>query len=116
MTACGGKPAHCNRGFPTCQVRNRLNAFRGPLIPLKLDPCTGSEAFGLRKKELSGGQIFDRQTKRFDEIWVYDDCSRDNTSEIAERYGARVVRGAVNRGCSWLSADFLESLYFLEKT
>ncbi len=41
-----------------------------------------------------------RQTERFDEIWVYDDCSKDETAEIAEDYGARVVRGAVNRGCS----------------
>ena len=41
-----------------------------------------------------------RQTERFDEIWVYDDCSKDETAEIAESYGARVVRGAVNRGCS----------------
>jgi glycosyltransferase involved in cell wall biosynthesis len=41
-----------------------------------------------------------RQTERFDEIWVYDDCSNDKTAEIAEGYGTRVVRGAVNRGCS----------------
>lgn len=40
------------------------------------------------------------QTERFDEVWVYDDCSKDETAEIAEAYGARVVRGAVNRGCS----------------
>jgi glycosyltransferase involved in cell wall biosynthesis len=41
-----------------------------------------------------------RQTEPFDEIWVYDDCSTDNTAEIAEQFGARVVRGDVNRGCS----------------
>ena len=41
-----------------------------------------------------------RQTQPFDEIWVYDDCSTDHTAAIAERYGARVVRGEVNRGCS----------------
>lgn len=41
-----------------------------------------------------------RQTEQFDEIWVYDDCSEDNTTEIAKRYGARVVRGVANRGCS----------------
>ncbi|HEY6342769.1 MAG TPA: glycosyltransferase family A protein [Bryobacteraceae bacterium] len=40
-----------------------------------------------------------RQTKRFDEIWVYDDCSTDDTGAIGARYGARVVRGDVNRGC-----------------
>ena len=41
-----------------------------------------------------------RQTQTFDEIWVYDDCSTDNTAAVAERYGARVVRGEINRGCS----------------
>jgi glycosyltransferase involved in cell wall biosynthesis len=41
-----------------------------------------------------------RQTQPFDEIWVYDDSSTDDTASIAERYGARVVHGDVNRGCS----------------
>jgi len=41
-----------------------------------------------------------RQTEAFDEIWVYDDCSTDDTAAVAERYGARLVRGEVNRGCS----------------
>jgi glycosyltransferase involved in cell wall biosynthesis len=41
-----------------------------------------------------------RQTERFDEIWVYDDRSNDNTANIAESYGAKLVRGTVNRGCS----------------
>jgi glycosyltransferase involved in cell wall biosynthesis len=41
-----------------------------------------------------------RQNERFDEIWVYDDCSSDKTAEVAAAYGARVVRGPVNRGCS----------------
>jgi glycosyltransferase involved in cell wall biosynthesis len=40
------------------------------------------------------------QTEPFDEVWVYDDCSTDNTAEIAEGYGARVVRGKENRGCA----------------
>jgi glycosyltransferase involved in cell wall biosynthesis len=40
------------------------------------------------------------QTEPFDEIWVYDDCSSDETATVAESYGARVVRGATNRGCS----------------
>lgn len=40
------------------------------------------------------------QTVAFDEVWVYDDCSRDDTSAVARRFGARVVRGVVNRGCS----------------
>jgi len=41
------------------------------------------------------------QTIPFDEIWVYDDCSEDNTGAIAEGFGAKVVRGDVNRGCSY---------------
>jgi glycosyltransferase involved in cell wall biosynthesis len=41
-----------------------------------------------------------QQTRPFDEIWVYDDCSTDETAAVAERYRARVVRGGVNRGCS----------------
>lgn len=41
-----------------------------------------------------------RQTEPFDEIWVYDDCSTDDTAAIAERYGAVVVRGDMNRGCT----------------
>jgi glycosyltransferase involved in cell wall biosynthesis len=40
------------------------------------------------------------QTIPFDEIWVYDDCSTDNTSEVAEAHGAKVLRGDVNKGCS----------------
>ncbi|BDA71451.1 hypothetical protein RIVM261_003450 [Rivularia sp. IAM M-261] len=40
------------------------------------------------------------QTILFDEIWVYDDCSQDETQKIAEQFGAKVVRGEVNRGCS----------------
>jgi glycosyltransferase involved in cell wall biosynthesis len=40
------------------------------------------------------------QTIPFDEIWVYDDFSNDNTGEIATRFGAKIIRGAVNRGCS----------------
>ena len=41
------------------------------------------------------------QTIPFDEIWVYDDCSTDNTAEIASKYGAKVVSGEINRGCSF---------------
>lgn len=40
------------------------------------------------------------QTVPFDEILVYDDCSTDDTAAVAERLGARVVRGDVNVGCS----------------
>lgn len=37
----------------------------------------------------------------FDEILVYDDCSIDNTAEVAKKYGAKVIAGDVNRGCSF---------------
>jgi glycosyltransferase involved in cell wall biosynthesis len=40
------------------------------------------------------------QSRPFDEIWVYDDCSTDDTSAVAEGLSARVVRGAANVGCS----------------
>lgn len=36
----------------------------------------------------------------FDQILVYDDCSQDRTSQVAEQYGASVIRGEVNIGCS----------------
>ena len=41
------------------------------------------------------------QTRAFDEIWVYDDCSTDDTASVAAAFGAKVVRGDVNRGCSF---------------
>jgi glycosyltransferase involved in cell wall biosynthesis len=41
------------------------------------------------------------QTKQFDEIWVYDDCSIDDTAQVAENFGARVISGEVNRGCAF---------------
>jgi len=41
------------------------------------------------------------QTRAFDEIWVYDDCSSDDTASLAAALGAKVVRGDVNRGCSY---------------
>lgn len=37
----------------------------------------------------------------FDEILVYDDCSDDNTKEVAESYGATVINGSTNEGCSF---------------
>src|SRR5687767_11275045 len=42
----------------------------------------------------------DDQTVKFDEVWVYDDCSGDRTAEVAASHGARVVRGDINRGCA----------------
>lgn len=40
------------------------------------------------------------QTRRFDEVLVYDDASSDKTAEVARRYGARVLRADVNTGPS----------------
>jgi glycosyltransferase involved in cell wall biosynthesis len=42
-----------------------------------------------------------RQKIPFDEILVYNDCSTDNTAQVAAEYGARVIEGDVNRGCSY---------------
>jgi glycosyltransferase involved in cell wall biosynthesis len=42
-----------------------------------------------------------KQLIPFDEIWVYNDCSTDNTTTVAEQYGAKVIDGDVNRGCSY---------------
>ncbi|MBE9005329.1 glycosyltransferase family 2 protein [Fortiea sp. LEGE XX443] len=40
------------------------------------------------------------QTISFDEIWVYDDCSTDETGKVAAEFEAKVIRGEINRGCS----------------
>lgn len=44
----------------------------------------------------------------FDEILVYDDCSTDNTAQVAHDYGSKVLRGDVNRGCSYGKNKLLE--------
>jgi glycosyltransferase involved in cell wall biosynthesis len=36
----------------------------------------------------------------FDEIWLYNDCSTDGTAELAARFGAQVISGEKNIGCS----------------
>lgn len=36
----------------------------------------------------------------FDEVLIYDDCSIDKTFEIAQNFGARVIVGKENVGCS----------------
>ena len=48
------------------------------------------------------------QAKPFDEILVYDDCSTDNTAEVARSYGATVVSGDENRGCLYGRAQLAE--------
>lgn len=40
------------------------------------------------------------QTTAFDEIYVYDDCSSDATTRVAEAFGAGIIRGNCNKGCS----------------
>lgn len=40
------------------------------------------------------------QTGQFDEVLVYDDCSTDETAEVAQSYGATVISGDENQGCS----------------
>jgi glycosyltransferase involved in cell wall biosynthesis len=42
-----------------------------------------------------------KQLIPFDEILVYDDCSTDNTKEMAEKYGAIVISGDMNKGCAF---------------
>lgn len=37
----------------------------------------------------------------FDEILIYNDCSIDDTEEIAKKYGAKVFNGSQNKGCSY---------------
>ena len=37
----------------------------------------------------------------FTEILLYDDCSTDNTKNIAKALGATVIDGNINRGCSF---------------
>lgn len=41
------------------------------------------------------------QVTPFDEIWVYNDASKDETTKVAEQYGAKVIEGKVNKGCSF---------------
>lgn len=41
------------------------------------------------------------QTRKFDEIICYDDCSSDNTAEVAATLGATVIVGKVNKGAAF---------------
>ncbi len=40
------------------------------------------------------------QTTAFDQVVVYDDCSTDNTADVARSYGAEVLSGEENQGPS----------------
>ncbi|WP_169306877.1 glycosyltransferase family 2 protein [Pedobacter polaris] len=57
-----------------------------------------------RLLESAGNQLIP-----FDEILVYDDCSIDLTVETALSYGAKVVNGDINRGCSYGKNKLLET-------
>lgn len=51
-----------------------------------------------------------KQVIPFSEIWVYDDSSLDNTADVARSYGAKVLQGDVNRGCSFGKNALLEQI------
>jgi glycosyltransferase involved in cell wall biosynthesis len=42
-----------------------------------------------------------KQALPFAEILVYNDCSTDNTAAVAMAYGAKVINGTLNKGCSF---------------
>ncbi len=46
----------------------------------------------------------------FDEVYVYDDCSNDQTKKVAEEFGATVISGTVNKGCSFGKNKLTESV------
>lgn len=53
-----------------------------------------------------------KQSIPFYEILVYDDCSTDNTAEVAAQFGAKVIKGIINKGCSFgknILADVAQS-------
>lgn len=41
-----------------------------------------------------------QQNRPFDSIWIYNDCSTDDTVAVAKAFGANVLSGEVNKGCS----------------
>lgn len=49
-----------------------------------------------------------KQSIKFDEILVYDDASTDATVLVAQEYGAKVITGDVNRGCSYSKNQLAE--------
>lgn len=59
-------------------------------------PAYNAEAYLPRLLISAGNQLIP-----FDEVFVYNDCSTDATAEIAAVYGANVISGDINRGCSY---------------
>ncbi|MBX9745635.1 MAG: glycosyltransferase family 2 protein [Hyphomonadaceae bacterium] len=49
-----------------------------------------------------------RQSPAFSEIWIHDDCSTDNTAEVARALGANVVTSTINIGCTAGKVRLLE--------
>jgi glycosyltransferase involved in cell wall biosynthesis len=49
------------------------------------------------------------QTLPFDEVWLYDDASQDQTAQIAKDFGAKVIRTEVNTGPSVARNELLKA-------
>ena len=59
-------------------------------------PAYNAEAYLPRLLQSAKSQLIP-----FDEVLVYNDVSTDNTTKVAEQYGAKVITGDINRGCSY---------------
>lgn len=77
----------------------------GSSLPLKMRtdktialciPAYNAEAWLPRLLTSASNQLIP-----FDEILVYNDCSTDATAKVAAAYGAKVISGDLNRGCSY---------------
>ncbi|HEY0054494.1 MAG TPA: glycosyltransferase family A protein [Pedobacter sp.] len=80
-----------------------LNPNQGIKIAI-LIPCYNSANF---LPELFEG--IKSQSVPFHEVLCYDDYSTDNTIEIAERLGAKVIRGDKNRGPAYARNRLIEA-------
>jgi glycosyltransferase involved in cell wall biosynthesis len=69
-----------------------------------LIPCYNS---ALTLPELFDG--INSQTVPFDEVICYDDFSSDNTASVAERLGAKVIKGIENKGPAFARNRLIEA-------
>jgi len=69
-----------------------------------LIPCYNSATY---LPELFEG--IQKQSVPFDEVICYDDCSTDNTIEVAESLGAKVIKGIENRGPAYARNRLIEA-------